>query len=269
LKIRWHAWQQHLDLKASRTMSQNFLGQSDDDFDFDRAASAFPDIDGLDGDVLAPVVPQDQSRLDNHFDMDTTAQFNKNMKITEHDELDKFTSDFPELEPQATILSPPPVNQIQSSTPTFAPRPTQSAALSNAPVLQHAADEEEPEVIKQWRAKRQEEIRKRDEASEARREETIAKAERAIDKFYEDYNATKEKNIKANKESERNFLTLLQDSLSEGTTWSRIAALVELENSQSKTIARSGAGTSDLSRYKEILLRLKREGENAPGAAGY
>jgi hypothetical protein len=71
------------------------------------------------------------------------------------------------------------------------------------------------------------------------------------------------------RESEKAFLERLQDSLSEGTTWSRIAALIELENSQSKTIARSGTGTSDLTRYKEILLRLKREGENAPGAAGY
>lgn len=71
------------------------------------------------------------------------------------------------------------------------------------------------------------------------------------------------------RESEQEFLTSLQDSLSEGTTWSRIASLVELENSQSKTIARSGPGTSDLSRYKEILLRMKREGDNAPGAAGY
>ena len=52
---------------------------------------------------------------------------------------------------------------------------------------------------RQWRAKQQEEIRKRDEASDARRDEAIAKAERAIDKFYEDYNSTKEKNIKANK----------------------------------------------------------------------
>jgi hypothetical protein len=45
-------------------------------------------------------------------------------------------------------LSPPTFNQIQSNTPTFAPRPTQSAALSNAPVLQHTTEEEEPEVIK-------------------------------------------------------------------------------------------------------------------------
>jgi hypothetical protein len=57
--------------------------------------------------------------------------------------------------------------------------------------------------------------------------------------------------------------------LTQGTTWERIAALVELENSQSKTIARTGAGTTDLTRFKEVLLRLKREGGAAPGAGGY
>jgi hypothetical protein len=44
---------------------------------------------------------------------------------------------------------------------------------------------------------------------------------------------------------------------------------MELQNSQSKTIARAGPGTTDLSRFKEVLLRLKREGDAAPGAGGY
>ena len=50
-----------------------------------------------------------------------------------------------------------------------------------------------------WREKQAEEIKKRDEASAARRQETISKAERAIDQFYEEYNAKKERNIKENK----------------------------------------------------------------------
>ena len=58
-------------------------------------------------------------------------------------------------------------------------------------------------------------------------------------------------------------------ALSQGTTWERICDTVELQNSQSKTIARSGANATDLTRFKEVLLRLKREGAAAPGAAGY
>lgn len=71
------------------------------------------------------------------------------------------------------------------------------------------------------------------------------------------------------REHEEEFLAQLSESLSNGTTWQRIADLIELQNSQSKTIARAGAGTTDLSRFKEVLLRLKREGDAAPGAAGY
>lgn len=71
------------------------------------------------------------------------------------------------------------------------------------------------------------------------------------------------------REHEEEFLASLTDSLSAGTTWERIAKLIELENSQSKTIARTGAGTTDLTRFKEVLLRLKREGDAAPGAGGY
>ena len=141
-----------------------------------------------------------------------------------------------------------------------------------------------------WREKQAEEIKKRDEASQARRQETIAKAERSIDQFYEEYNAKKERNIKENKRvsfflsrsylftyspsllnriQEQEYLASRTDALSAGTTWSRICDYIDLQNSQSKTLARTGPGTTDLSRFKEVLLRLKREGEAAPGAAGY
>jgi hypothetical protein len=69
--------------------------------------------------------------------------------------------------------------------------------------------------------------------------------------------------------AEEEFGEKLTESLSAGTTWSRICETIELENSQSKTLARTGPGTTDLTRYKEILLRLKREGTTAPGAGGY
>lgn len=141
-----------------------------------------------------------------------------------------------------------------------------------------------------WREKQQDEINARDAESKARREETIDKAERAIEEFYENYAKKKERSIRDNKygltlslcespgnnhnllfcrNSESEYVAELQASLSSGTTWERICSLVELQNSQSKTIARTGAGTTDLSRFKEVLLRLKREGDAAPGAAGY
>lgn len=68
---------------------------------------------------------------------------------------------------------------------------------------------------------------------------------------------------------EQRLLDDLKSALGAGTTWSRIADLIELDNSQSKTTARTGPGTTDLTRFKEVLLRLKREGSSAPGAKGY
>ena len=52
---------------------------------------------------------------------------------------------------------------------------------------------------REWREKRDAEFKARDEASAARREETIRKAQRSIDKFYEEYNEKKERNIRENK----------------------------------------------------------------------
>lgn len=57
--------------------------------------------------------------------------------------------------------------------------------------------------------------------------------------------------------------------LAEGTAWTRVTKLLDLQNSQSKTIANIGAGSTDLSRMKELYLSLRREGESAPGAGGY
>ncbi len=65
-------------------------------------------------------------------------------------------------------------------------------------------------------------------------------AEQDIDKFYAEYNAKKEKNIAANKEAEAKLNEQRTRELAEGTTWNRVTKLLELQNSQSKTIARSG-----------------------------
>jgi hypothetical protein len=51
----------------------------------------------------------------------------------------------------------------------------------------------------QWRDHQTEKIAERDEESKAKRAETVAKAERDIDKFYEEYNAKKERQIRENK----------------------------------------------------------------------
>jgi len=165
-------------------------------------------------------------------------------------------------QPSAPAFSPSPA----FGTPVSVPR---QAAFIPQPISSPAFPEEEPQVIKDWREKQTEDIKARDEAATRKRQETIAQANQFIDEFYLEHKENVERNIKQNKIREEEFQNSLSESLATGTTWTRIADLLELENSQSKTIARTGPGTTDLNRFKEVLLRLKREESAAPGAAGY
>jgi len=241
--------------------------------ELERAASAFPDI-GFDGSGDIPTVSSNNNSnaaggsgfsFDDFDDIPGTHEAPP-VTVTGDDEIEKFENEFPEIDVPVQVQSPPKVPTYTSTTP-FAPRP-QPSALTSTPILTQPV-EEEPDVIRQWREKQQEEIKARDEASKTKRQETISKAERAIDEFYEDYASKKERNIRENKDAEIDYIASLEASLSGGTTWDRICDLIELQNSQSKTIARTGAGTTDLTRFKEVLLRLRRQGDNAPGAAGY
>lgn len=117
-----------------------------------------------------------------------------------------------------------------------------------------------------WRDKQREEIEQRDQRSSERKEEAIRKAEKAIDDFYANYNQKKARQIAKNKEDEKAFTQARDDALGKGTTWERIAEILELQDSRSKTVAK---GSKDLSRMKEVLLSLKREGDRAPNATGY
>ncbi|CAE6338154.1 unnamed protein product, partial [Rhizoctonia solani] len=65
--------------------------------------------------------------------------------------------------------------------------------------LHNHSEEPEPEVVRQWREHQAEKIAQRDGESEKKRGETIARAKREIDKFYEEYNAKKERAIRENK----------------------------------------------------------------------
>ncbi|KAL5521308.1 hypothetical protein ACEPAG_9231 [Sanghuangporus baumii] len=249
------------------------------DIDLDAAASAFPDIslDGS-GDIPIPTpsasLPQKPlaTGLGGFDAFESSAPVPvREVKVTGDDEIERFEDQFPDIGPTSPPKVSPslPKQPTFGATPTFAPRP-QPSAFSSTPILQQPLpDEDEPEPIRVWREKQAEEIKKRDEASAIRRQETIKKAERSIDQFYEEYNAKKERNIKENKIQEQEYQASRTDALSAGTTWSRICDHVDLQNSQSKTLARTGPGTTDLTRFKEVLLRLKREGDAAPGAAGY
>ncbi|KAI0169467.1 clathrin light chain [Hypoxylon sp. FL1284] len=128
----------------------------------------------------------------------------------------------------------------------------------------YAADEEEPEVIKQWREKRDAANAKRAEQFATQKAETIKEAQQNIDDFYENYNTKKEKTIAQTQKEAEQFLANRDDTTSGGTSWERIAKLVDVSGKGQK----GGASGSGKERFREMLMSLRKD-EKAPGATGY
>ena len=133
----------------------------------------------------------------------------------------------------------------------------------NSGYAAYAEDEEEPEVIKEWREKRDAANAKRAEQFARQREETVAEAQRNIDDFYENYNNKKEKQIAATRKDAEQFLASREDTTSGGTSWERVAKIVDVSGKGAK----GGASGSGKERFRELLTSLRKD-EKAPGATG-
>ncbi|PFH60856.1 hypothetical protein XA68_10213 [Ophiocordyceps unilateralis] len=166
-----------------------------------------------------------------------------------------FESQFPDLtSPSAGVAGGPPgVSTMTGPSVSY-----------NTGYQTHVEDEEEPQVIKEWRERRNEQISKRAEQFAAQREETIKEAQQNIDDFYENYNTKKEKGIAQTRKEAEQFLANQEDTVSGGTSWDRIAKLVDVSG---KGI-RGGAAGSGKERFREMLTSLRKD-EKAPGATGY
>lgn len=89
-------------------------------------------------------------------------------------------------------------------------------------------------------------------------------AQQNIDDFYENYNSKKEKTIAQTRRDAEEFLENREDTAAGGTSWERIAKLVDLSGKG----ARGGAAGSDKAKFRELLMSLRKD-EKAPGATGY
>lgn len=125
-------------------------------------------------------------------------------------------------------------------------------------------DEQEPEVIKQWREKRDAANARRAEQFSQQKAETVKEAQQNIDDFYENYNTKKEKMIAQTRKDEEQFLAGRDDTTSGGTSWERISKLVDVSGKGPK----GGASGSGKERFRELLTSLRKD-EKAPGASGY
>lgn len=121
----------------------------------------------------------------------------------------------------------------------------------------------EPEPIRAWRESRDAAIAHRDEVSASKKAETVKAAQTNIDEFYENYNSKRDKGVAQSRREAEEFLKNREDTTSGGTTWERIAKLVDLSG---KGTSGGAAGTGK-AKMKELLVGLRKD-ENAPGAGG-
>ncbi|CAK7217945.1 Clathrin light chain [Sporothrix bragantina] len=161
--------------------------------------------------------------------------------------------------------------QFESSFPDLAAQDQNATSTITGPSVDFKSgyqatveDEEEPEVIKAWREKRDEQNAKRAQQFAQQREETIAEAQRNIDDFYENYNNKRDKLVSQTRKDAETFLNNRDDVTSGGTSWERIAKIVDVSGKGAK----GGAAGSGKERFRELLMSLRKD-EKAPGAEGY
>jgi hypothetical protein len=133
-----------------------------------------------------------------------------------------------------------------------------------APFTPMRSESPEPDVIREWRERRDLQISHRDEVSHQRKQQTIKEAQENVDDFYENYNNKKDKEIAKTRKEAEEFLANRDDTTAGGTSWERIAKLVDLSGKGVK----GGASGSEKQRFRELLLSLRKD-EKAPGATGY
>ncbi|KAF3938214.1 hypothetical protein ABW19_dt0203840 [Dactylella cylindrospora] len=233
-------------------------------------ASRFPSIEEFDEGVTTTA---------EHID-DVDDLFSRERAIlgTDADQFASSASQFPALDNENDLLGNDPLGETQKFESSFpdliadneAVGPGGTITGTSAPYMpgvyntnfpSSSLPEEEPEVIKQWRERQQLEIQRRDELSENRKRETIAQAQAAVDDFYDNYNVKKDKSIEQTRREAEEFLANRENTSAGGTSWERIAKLVDLSDKGVR------AGKTDKSRFRELLVSLRKD-EKAPGASG-
>jgi transcriptional regulator of acetoin/glycerol metabolism len=106
-------------------------------------------------------------------------------------------------------------------------------------------------------------LQHRAEQAENKKQETIKSAQTAVDDFYENYNAKKERGIAQTRKEAETFLANRDDTTSGGTSWERISKLVDLSGKGSK----GGAAGTGKEKFRELLTNLRKD-KDAPGSGG-
>ncbi|RMZ80995.1 hypothetical protein DV738_g2520, partial [Chaetothyriales sp. CBS 135597] len=179
------------------------------------------------------------------------------VSATKDDDINGFESAFPAIDTRNEAVGP---GGTITSTATAAPGSSSGGYTNYNPAVQ---DEEETAPVRAWREKRDADIARRDEASERKKAETVATAQKDIDSFYESYNRKVDRQKAQVAKEADEFLAKREDTTAGGTSWERVAKLVDLSGK-----GQSGGGDgSSKKRMRELLISLKAD-KDAPGAAG-
>ncbi|KAL3475622.1 clathrin light chain [Aspergillus californicus] len=166
-------------------------------------------------------------------------------------EISGFESSFPAIDTQNERVAPG-----GTITGTGEPFPPTGYSSYQAPA-------EESEPVREWREKRDADIARRSELSTEKKESTTQKAREDIDDFYVSYNNKTDKLRAQTRAEAEQFLANREDTSAGGTSWERIAKLVDVSGKGT----RGGANGSGKERFREMLLDLKKD-QSAPGASG-
>lgn len=164
---------------------------------------------------------------------------------------DSFTASFPAVEEQGGFSG-----MISGPSEPYIPG---TATASSAVQANSRDSQEEPQVITDWRERQAAQIERRDAESARKKEETVNKARQAIDDFYDNYNNKRDKTIAGIRKEQEEFLAKRDETTSGGTSWERIAKLIDTKDTKAVR------GDRDVSRMRELLLALKKD-KNAPSA---
>ncbi|EYE99905.1 clathrin light chain CLC1 [Aspergillus ruber CBS 135680] len=167
------------------------------------------------------------------------------------EEISGFESSFPAIETQNEQVAPG-----GTITGTGAPFPPTGYSTYQAP-------EEEGEPVKEWRERRDADVARRAEISNEKKEANVKKAREDIDDFYVSYNNKADKLRAQTHADAEQFLSNREDTSAGGTSWERIAKLVDVSGKGT----RGGASGSGKERFRELLLDLRKD-QSAPGVSG-
>ena len=116
---------------------------------------------------------------------------------------------------------------------------------------------------REWRERRDMALKHRAQVAEEKKSKTVEAAQKAVDDFYENYNNKRDKTVAQTRREAEDFLANRENTSSGGTSWERIAKLVDLSGKGAK----GGAAGTGKEKFRELLTSLRKD-EKAPGATG-